>query len=612
MSALLGLARVQSDDLRAADAAVATRLATQYAGIRTAIERDLERVNDRIARAAIAGQPISPAVLYQQGRASAFLAEVTERLERYQAIADKAASDAVRRAAVAGLEDGQALVDAALPEGIRPSFSRLRPDVIDASIASAHTVAQLLPRVNAPARLEAILNAAVARGVNPRESARELAAAVDMPLSRALTITRTETLRAYRNATTLAYQGEAETLRGWQWLSAADDRTCAACFAMHGQIFRLDQPMTGHPNCRCTQVPLTRPYSELVDGFDDDAMPGPAVADGSRLFSQLGPAQQRRALGRAGYDAYRRGDVRLEDFVRWRDHPIYGRTPGKGSLSWAREQASRRRAEGAIRPPARPIRPRRTPVRDTTPTAGASVSTTPRFTSKADAADWLKRQGIVSGDVDFGRIPMKGVQQITDALADSLGRHGVTLRELRVGGPGAPGRMAYFARHPSDPSIPGRISVSPRAANPTSAARIAAQQREAAAAQRARAIERARDYANDADLSESAREAARKILADLEGMSRFTTYDDASQVTRSIVLHEAAHAVDHKIGLTFYGNTRWADALSRAGVTRADRLAVSEYAASTDTELFAEAFTMAADGRALPARIAAALREVLS
>ncbi len=60
-------------------------------------------------------------------------------------------------------------------------------------------------------------------------------------LVRALRISRTEMLRAYREATRRNYQANGDIVAGWRWLCAKQARTCAACLAMDGTHKCRDQ-----------------------------------------------------------------------------------------------------------------------------------------------------------------------------------------------------------------------------------------------------------------------------------------------------------------------------------------------------------------------------------
>ena len=118
-------------------------------------------------------------------------------------------------------------------------------------------------------------------------------------LNRALLISRTETLRAYREATAQTYQANADILEGWIWSSALDRRTCASCWAMHGSVHALDEKLDDHPNGRCAMAPLVK------------GRPNRIGAVGAERFATLSEADQRAILGPGMYEAWHDGQVSL-------------------------------------------------------------------------------------------------------------------------------------------------------------------------------------------------------------------------------------------------------------------------------------------------------------
>ncbi len=376
MASLWDTARAQREDLIRADTATARDLADGYRRVHEGLEGELAHLYDRMDRAAAAGKPIGPAMLYQEGRLTDLLEQVERRVATFSRVAERRVESVTRSSALEGVANGAELVDRATPDGTggtaSSSFTRLRDDALNAAVAQAGPVSRALEGLGADeARaLEEILTSAVGRGRNPREVARELSRVTTMPLNRALTVARTEQLRAYRAGSHLTFQANADALEGWTWISAADRRTCAACFAMHGSVHTLEEPMSSHPNCRCVPAPLSRPWSAF--GLDDDGTPQ-RPTDGPTLFRKLKPRDQDAILGRGGGEAYRRGEVSLEDFVTRRSHPLYGESVTRSGLRAARERAGMRMPEaGRTAPTVKPA-PRPAPTPATAPAASAPL-----------------------------------------------------------------------------------------------------------------------------------------------------------------------------------------------------------------------------------------------
>jgi SPP1 gp7 family putative phage head morphogenesis protein len=77
---------------------------------------------------------------------------------------------------------------------------------------------------------------------------------------RAMMIARTETIRAFHQATIQEYRNwaiEGVYVKA-EWMTAGDDRVCDECNSLQGKIFTLDEiePLIPlHPNCRCIALP---------------------------------------------------------------------------------------------------------------------------------------------------------------------------------------------------------------------------------------------------------------------------------------------------------------------------------------------------------------------
>ena len=175
---------------------------------------------------------------------------------------------------------------------------------------------------------------------NPVDIAREVRHHLNGNMVRALTISRTEVMRAHREGALATYRANSAYIDGWIWVAGLGIRTCASCWAQHGSEHPLDEPMASHPRCRCVAVPKTRSWSSLgITGMDE-----PEVTPGPVLFGRLSEERQLEVLGPSKLEAYRRGDVALEDFVARRDDPRWGPSTRAAGLKEARENAAARAA----------------------------------------------------------------------------------------------------------------------------------------------------------------------------------------------------------------------------------------------------------------------------
>lgn len=168
----------------------------------------------------------------------------------------------------------------------------------------------------------------VAAGSNPRETARRMVARTEGRfnggLNRALTIARTETLDAHRNAALVGREPAADVLAGWRWSASLDRRVCPACLARHGTFHPSTEPgPLGHPNCRCAAIPETKPWAEL--GFTDIPEPPSLLPDSRAWFDGLPDDEQAAIMGRGRLDLLRSGQVGWDELATlrhsegWRD-----------------------------------------------------------------------------------------------------------------------------------------------------------------------------------------------------------------------------------------------------------------------------------------------------
>ena len=162
----------------------------------------------------------------------------------------------------------------------------------------------------------------IALGKGPRETANLVATAAGMPLSRALLITRTETNRAFREATRLEYRNNSRVVKGYRRHADHSDRTCVACIALDGKLYSLDQSLDEHPNGRCALVPEVLDYADL--GLDMPRTPPP---DNARdWLAGQSEGVQRDILGGTRFDAWRAGEIELNQLAIVRPHPVWGDT----------------------------------------------------------------------------------------------------------------------------------------------------------------------------------------------------------------------------------------------------------------------------------------------
>lgn len=258
------------------------------------------------------------------------LADADRALDR---LAELTADEAIRAADAAALQAGDdqaAMIGSQLPPGGErpgPPPGGFHQRAIDAIRARTRQRIISLTRPlsrDADAAMRRELVRGVRTGTNPRETARRMVRQVEGAfnggLSRALVITRTESLDAYRKAAAATQETSKDVLTGWVWLAhLGDTRTCPACWAMHGTVHPLSEPgPLGHPQCRCSRAPKTASWRDL--GFDIDE-PDDVIPDAETAFRALSRADQMKIMGPGRLALLDRGDITWRDLVRRRQNP---------------------------------------------------------------------------------------------------------------------------------------------------------------------------------------------------------------------------------------------------------------------------------------------------
>lgn len=332
--------------------AVARAIAQNRAAI---LRRDRETLGRLLHAYADADKRLRPLIALVEDDIAALGAEATPgkvmQLERMQLLLDQLEQEVTRLARLSASEtlaaqgDVVALAQRQTPTllaaagasqtaQIAASFVRLPTTVVERLIGIAGDGAplgNLFAEMGGNAARVFIdeLTAGLSLGRHPTVTADAVTSAVEVSRNRALTIARTETLRAYRGASLETFAANADVLDGWIWISAQDDTTCAACLAMDGTFHGHDETMDSHPNCRCTPVPSVR-------GIDLGLGP-----TGAEHFAELSSGKQDEILGIAAGEAYRSGQVALEDFVKVTSSPVWGDTITQDSLLGALARAER-------------------------------------------------------------------------------------------------------------------------------------------------------------------------------------------------------------------------------------------------------------------------------
>jgi len=112
-----------------------------------------------------------------------------------------------------------------------------------------------------------------------------------------------------------AQQEQAQRTPVTRWLRLANHETaCLACLMLEGTIYDNREDFADHPNGRCTIMPIEA-------GTHHDEHPG------RDWLEQQDEETQRRILGKTRYEAWRNGEISLDDMVEVVNDPVYGPLP---------------------------------------------------------------------------------------------------------------------------------------------------------------------------------------------------------------------------------------------------------------------------------------------
>lgn len=341
----------QADQFKAALAASETAAADQMLAAWTdsywGVRRELDGFLAKVAKARAEGVAPGVSWAYQERRLRNVLDETKVQINRYAADASQVTSRQQRSAINAAAAHADRLtrtaVEVSLP-GLEATFGRINPADLESmvgflangSVLRNH-LAATLPAETADAVKAALIHG-LATGKSQDWMTRQATRALGISHGRAITIMRTESLRAYRATSKAVYQANRDIVGEWTWHAALDRRCCMACVAMHGTHHPVDADLDGHPRCRCAMVPRTRSWSDIL-GPDGDDIPDsrPAIETGEDWFTRQTPSVQRGLMGGQKFDAWQKGEFTLPEVVARTSDPDWGTMRTERSLKAIRE-----------------------------------------------------------------------------------------------------------------------------------------------------------------------------------------------------------------------------------------------------------------------------------
>jgi SPP1 gp7 family putative phage head morphogenesis protein len=332
---VVAMAREFKADLARRETTNVAEMATRYRSVVKALESSIEALAARLAHEAELGVVPTKGALYRMNRYAELQAQMAQEMKGYNAWA-KARIEATRHdMAGMGVQHADALARAS---GLRATFDRLPAANIEQMVAQLQADAplgELLVKAYGDAADEVAnrLLQGVTLGQSPRAVAENASNALGIQLDRAMTIARTETLRAYREP-----QLERFTQLGiteYKRIATHDELTCIGCLVEDGEVYSTPDGFDAHPNCRCTAVPI-------VPGAE-----APTWQSSEEWFSSLDAEQQLAMMGPGRYELWSSGAVNWADMSARTWNDTWGGAIGTKSVDALRTIAEAVKAKGA-------------------------------------------------------------------------------------------------------------------------------------------------------------------------------------------------------------------------------------------------------------------------
>jgi hypothetical protein len=302
----------------------------------TVVGQLLDALTDLAAR-----DDLTRSQLQRSSRIASALQAIADQLDSLAATTSVVITDGAGQVTSLAVTAQAAIAGSQLPAA-GYALVNVNPDIIGSIVArtsqqiTART--RTLSQVGQDAVRQALIRGAAAAD-NPVKVARDMvrlarAGAVDLPLARAMAISRTELNDAARQAQQAWDQANTKTLQGWEWLSARSADTCPACWGMDGTLHELTDPGPwGHVNCRCTRMVRTKTWRELgidLDELDDGRLSAHdqfRTLDRATQLTIMGPARLRALDDGAPWSSL----ATLKPNADWR--PSYQITPVRALAS---------------------------------------------------------------------------------------------------------------------------------------------------------------------------------------------------------------------------------------------------------------------------------------
>lgn len=331
MSRIQQITNQYRQQLLAREATAVNTLEAAHAHTLATIQPQLNKLYKEIADKQANGETVPLSWLYEQKRLQTIKQLIEKSINQYGALAQMQAGQLQHVGATLGQQSAQAMLQASKPPSVKYSFGVPSQEAIHNIVGVTQAGSPLADLFSgfgeeAADKASKALITGVSLGQNPRQIAPMIEQALGISRNRALVISRSECIRAYKSMQFANYQANSDVLDGWVWICALTKNSCAACVAMHGTKHPLSEELQDHPCGRCTAAPLTKSWSDILGSAGDD-IPDTSldIQSGSDWLDNQDESVQREILG-SKYDGWANGDFKLSDVVQHHNDPDWGRS----------------------------------------------------------------------------------------------------------------------------------------------------------------------------------------------------------------------------------------------------------------------------------------------
>ena len=319
----------------ARDEATLRQLTREWLRVEKALSDTLTALSREAAEAVAKGAAIDPNLILRLRRAEDLYKQVHRELSSYGRVVDDLVSENQRQMIRLA---GESTVETLRWAGaLKAGFDYLPANAFESMVGQVAQGGPLFDYFLRTLPADTIVGmgramaTGLAQGKNPKVTARLMRDALGIGHKRALVISRTETLRAYRHAQLANYRHTDIGAAGWKWICAKQTRTCVSCLAKDGQVFPLEQEFVDHPQGRCSSV-LVIPGRDIT------------WRTGREWFNDQSADVQQKMMGAKKWQAWRGKQIAFDDLSQPHSDATFGTHYAVASYEQALANATARRS----------------------------------------------------------------------------------------------------------------------------------------------------------------------------------------------------------------------------------------------------------------------------